>query len=192
MENAIWGLVGILVGSALTGLIQFLMAKLQLDYREREQRLTRLIATREKYLIPLREAMAEWVRYSRLWTARMVILGQEREKAKTDPNYYKNLYDDFSAIMDKHSEVRLTMDVSLSQVGDLDLYKKIQEMREQTGQADSKIIPMLSRLDKAKDKMTLDEMNEITKQMRALDDKIHDLLIPINHRIEILLSGEDS
>lgn len=189
MENAIWGLVGVLVGSVLTGLIQFLTAKLQLDHREREQRLTRLIEAREKYLIPLREAMAEWVRYSRLWTVRMVILGQEREKAKTDPNYYKSLYEDLSAIMDKHSEVGLTMDVSLSQVGDLDLYKRIQEMKEQTGQADSKIIPMIARMGEAKDKMPLDEMAEITKQVHALDDKIHDLLIPINQRIEILLSG---
>ena len=62
-------------------------------------------------------------------------------------------------------------------------------MKEQTGQADSKIIPMIARMGEAKDKMPLDEMAEITKQVHALDDKIHDLLIPINQRIEILLSG---
>lgn len=66
------GVAGALIASAITGCISYFISRVQtnarnaelekqLNHQEREARRNRLIATRERYLIPLREIVSKWV-----------------------------------------------------------------------------------------------------------------------------------
>jgi hypothetical protein len=188
MTNAIWGLVGVLVGSILTGLIALITTKLQLTNRKEEERLNRLIRAKDSYLIPLRETMAEWIRYSYLTMVRMVVI-KEQGMAKKDPDLYKKLYDDLMSVSEKEGALSLKVNILLSQVSDINLYKQIELLKEQIHEANLSMIPMITLLRDLKDKIQPDQIAEIVKQSKISNDKIHNLLIPINERIEILLSG---
>jgi hypothetical protein len=189
MENVIWGLVGVLVGSILTALITLINTRQQLTHRKEEERLDRLLRARETYLIPLRETIAEWIRYSRLTMVRMVIIKDEG-LAERDPKLYKNLYDDLMSVSGKEEELSRKLNILLSQVSDINLYKQIELLKEQTEQANISIIPMIILLRDLKDKIQLDQVAEIKNQCNISNDKIHNLLIPINQRIETLLSAQ--
>ena len=189
MENVIWGLVGVLVGSILTALITLINSRQQLTHEKEKERLNRLIRAREAYLIPLRETIAEWIRYSRLTAIRMVFVGEEG-LPKRDPKLYKTLYDDFVSISNREEELLLKLNVLLSQVSDVNLYEQIELLKKQAEQANISILPMIALLSKLKAKIQLDQLDEIKNQCNISMDQIHKLLIPINQRIETLLSDQ--
>jgi hypothetical protein len=189
MENAIWGLIGVFVGAIVMGLISFINTRQQLTHGRERDRLDRFIRAKEAYLIPLRETIAEWVLYSRLEMVRWVVL-KEEGLAKNDPGLYRKLYDDSMSVSKKQEELSRKLDILLSQVSDMNLYKQIESLKEQTEQANLSIIPVVTLFRDIKDKIQPDQIAKAKEQSRILSDKIHNLLIPINQRIEILLSEE--
>lgn len=59
--GSIIALVGVLVGSAITGYISYRNTKLTLRQQEKESRRNRLLEIRKCYLVPLRETVSKWV-----------------------------------------------------------------------------------------------------------------------------------
>ncbi len=189
MENVIWGLVGVLVGSILMALITLINSRQQLTHEKEKERLNRLIRAREAYLIPLRKTISEWIRYSTLTTVRMVFV-KEEGLPKRDPELYKNLYDDLVSKQGREEELLLKLDILLSQVSDTNLYKQIELLKKQTEQANISIIPMIALLRDLKNKIQPGQLAEIKNKFNSSMDEIHNLVIPINQRIETLLREE--
>ena len=109
---------------------------------------------------------------------------------KGDPKLYKNLYDDLSSKWEREEELLLKLNILLSQVGDTNLYRQIELLKKQAEQANISIIPMIALLRDRKNKIQLDQLAEIKNQCNSSMDQIHKLVIPINQRIETLLSDQ--
>ena len=106
MENALWGLVGVLAGSILTAFLQLISTRMQLKHQSEESHRNHLIEARKLDLIPLRDALAEWVSYDKKVLGHYVPL-KEDDSLKQDPAFRAQLTQEFREVFHKESMASL-------------------------------------------------------------------------------------
>ena len=81
VQGALIGIAGAIVGAVITAIIAYINTKSQLNLRIYELRTDRLIKTRERVLIPLREAMTQSLELANNALVLMVQMGEAHKKS---------------------------------------------------------------------------------------------------------------
>lgn len=207
---AIIGASGALIGSGITGCISYFIARLQsgarnveleqqLKHQEREARRSRLIETRSRYLIPLREIVSKWVIELNHFINEVEKLGVEIGNQK---QYSYSSREDgklrgqalLNEIGSKMEALRGELEIALGQVTDKKLSDVINELlfKEISVRLDS--WPILSH----EMNLWMKRGTSIASINKALDDirvaswQLQDHLQQVNKRIEELLIGDEA
>jgi len=184
--GALIGIGGVVVG----GCISYVTTRLQLKQQEREARRERLISDRERYLTRLRECTSKWIKNSNMVVAMSVSVTQARESGM-EPSGLQQEWNDFDMVLDKSRELTEEFDVLLGEVGDSNLYDLIQAVKKETREADARTMPLLRVFQNSKS-VHIDDLEAKSAESNSIIQGVHRKLIPMNKRIEELLSGDQA
>jgi hypothetical protein len=187
MENALWGFIGVFIGTILTVTSQFLIARMQLNQQSIESRRNRLIDQRKDYLISLRDIVAEWVICNRKALGHYVTW-KESPSGKEDTHYRDELAEEFKTVYLQESDCGQRLDIMMNHCSDGELVHRIRQLQDyRASQIDPLYRLIMKTLDKSKS--SKEKLSEIIG-FRPIQDKTDDLVISINARIEQLLCGD--
>jgi hypothetical protein len=207
---AIIGASGALIGSGIAGLISYFISRLQTDARnnelerqlkhqEGESRRSRLIETRSRYLIPLREIVSKWVIELHHFINEVEKLGVEIGNQK---QYSYSSREDgklrgqalLNEIRSKMEALRGELEIALGQVTDKKLSDVINELlfKEISVRLDS--WPILSHEMNLwmKRGTSIASINKALDNIRVASWQLQDHLQQVNKRIEELLIGDEA
>jgi hypothetical protein len=190
VEGAIIGIAGAIVGAIITAIIAYINTKSQLNLRIYELRTDRLIKARERVLIPLREAMAQTLELANNALIMMIRMDGTYKRGE-HPKEIKEEIKHWEEASQKSSEASAKFEVVRSQVSDTRLYQMIEEVKNAEERENPNIIEAVARAQDIKN-MNLETISAINKDLAEARKRIFDKLLPVNKRIEELLSGEQS
>jgi len=190
VQGALIGIGGAIVGAIIAAIISYINTKSQLNLRIYELRTDRLIKARERVLIPLREVMA---RYLELTNTALIITVrmQGTYKRGDDPKDIREEIKSWEEASARFREAFAKLGMVQSQLSDAKLYQMIEEVKNTEESERPKIIEAVMRVQDIKNS-TLEIINETNKDITEAQKRIFDKLLPVNKRIEELLSGESS
>ncbi len=187
--GALIGIGGAIVGAIITAAISYINTKSQLDFRIYELRTDRLIKARERALLPLREAVSS----SLVLADRALILSIQMQKAseKPDKKELSEAIQRWKEANDKASEANIGLDRLRNQINDSHLDKMITEALVISERESINIAELVVRLHKP-ESWDIDTVRSIKKELEVIRKRIFDKVLPVNKRIEELLSGDQS
>jgi len=98
---------------------------------------------------------------------------------------------DFEMVLDKSRELTGDFDVLLGQVSDSELYDLIEAFKKETRESDARTMPLLRDFRNPKS-VHIDDLEAKSAEYKSIIQGVHRKLIPINKRIEELLSGDQA
>jgi len=188
VQGALIGISGAIVGAIITAIISYINTRSQLDLRIYEIRTDRLIKARERVLIPLREGMAQYLKLANTALIMTVRL-QGTYQRGDDPKDIREEIKRWEEASVGFREALAKLETVQSQLSDARLYKMIEEVKNTEEQERPKIIEAVMRVQDTKIS-TLEIVNQTNKDITEAQKRIFAKLLPVNKRIEELLSGE--
>lgn len=202
-QGALIGITGTMIGALITGIISYIIAKQQINasrealnqqlkYKEQETLIDNLIKAREKVLIPLREAVSS----SLVLADNALVLTVQMQEAnkKPDKKELSEAIQRWEEAFHKAREAdtglaKLRYQISASHLG-----KIIDEVIMSGEREDINIAELVIRAHELKgwDIDISNKARSITDGLKVIRKRIFDKLLPVNRRIEELLSGEPS
>ena len=188
LQGALIGIGGAIVGAVITAIISYINNKSQVELRIYELRSENLIRSREKVLVPLREALAESVEYANK-ALKMMVRMKGAYKRKEEPKRISEEISRWKEASEKSVEFLTRMEILRSQVSDSGLYNMIEEVNKSVDEENPKIIAAVMSVQDTK-VVSLEMVQAVAKELGEARKRIFDKLLPVNKRIEELLSGE--
>jgi hypothetical protein len=187
VQGALIGIGGAIVGAAITAIIAYINNKSQVKLRIYELRTERLIRARERVLLPLREAIAQSLEFANKASILMVRM-QGAYKRQVEPERISAEIHRWEEASEKSSEVLSQLEILRSQVSDIQLYHMIEEVQNSAGEETPKIIAAVMRFQDTKN-LNMEIVRAGLKDLAEARKRIFDRLLPVNKRIDELLSG---
>jgi hypothetical protein len=188
VQGALIGIGGAIVGAAITAIIAYINNKSQVNLRIYELRTERLIKAREEVLIPLREAIAQSLEFANKALILMVRM-DGAYKRQAEPKVILKEIHLWEEASEKSSEVSAKLEILRSQVSDSRLYHMIEEIMNSAEEENPKIIEAVMRVQDPKN-LNMEILRTSLKDLTEARKRIFDKLLPVNKRIEELLSGK--
>ena len=188
VQGALIGIGGAIVGAAITAIIAYVNNKSQVNLRIYELRSENLIKAREKVLVPLREAIAQRLEFANQALILMIRM-QGAYKRQEEPKRILDEIRRWEEASERSSEVLTKLEILRIQVGDRRLYHMIEDVKKSVEEENPKIIAAVLRVQDT-EKMNLKIVRAIAEELAEARKRIFDKLLPVNERIEELLSGE--
>ncbi len=178
------GIVGVTVG----GIVANIGSRTQLKHQEKEARIARLIKVREGYLIPLREALSKYMRESITGASAYGVVREMQEKGIERAAQHK-VHETMMTSIETTAQLIKEIDNLSGQISDAKLSKMILDLRNKEGERElivrrySKWMANIADIEGGEWNALLNEYNSVISSQRSQ-------LVPINKRIEELLSGD--
>jgi len=188
VQGALIGIGGAIVGAIITAAIAYINTKSQINLRIYELRTDSLIKAREKVLIPLREAMTQSLELANKALIMMIRM-DGAYKRKEDPKEIREEIQRWEEASRKSSEASAKFEILRNQVSDAQLYQMIEDVKNEEEEQNPKIIEAVMRVQDTKN-LNMETLRATLKDLAEARRRIFDKLLPVNKRIEELLSGE--
>ncbi len=189
--GALIGIGGAIVGASITAFIAYINTKSQLNLRIYELRTGRLIRARERVLIPLREAMSQSLELLNSALIMMVRMKEAQKRGDSKESIRKEIQL-WEEVSDKSIEVSANLEMLKGQVSDLQLYKMIEEAKIAQENENEKIIEITMLVNNPRTWNDAEALRTAVNELKEVRKRIFSALLPVNKRIEELLSGEPS
>lgn len=188
VQGALIGIGGAIVGAAITAIVAYVNNKSQVNLRIYELRTENLIRAREKVLLPLREAIAQSVEFANQALILMIRV-KGASNRQEEPDRIGEEIRRWKEASEKSSEVLSKLEILRIQVGDRRLYHMIEDVKESVEEENPKIIAAVLRV-QGTERLNIETLRAIAKELEEARKRIFDKVLPVNERIEELLSGE--
>ena len=188
VQGALIGIGGAMVGAAITAIIAYINNKSQVNLRIYELRTEKLIKAREGVLIPLREVIAQSLEFANKALILMIRMDGAYKRQEEPKEIWKEIHR-WEEASEKSSEVLAKLEILRGQVSDIRLYHMIEEVKNSTEEENPKIIAAVMRIQDTKN-LNMEIVRATLKDLAEARKRIFDKLLPVNKRIEELLSGE--
>jgi hypothetical protein len=189
VQGALIGIAGAIVGAIITAIVAYINTKSQLNLRIYELRTNRLIKAREKVLIPLREAINRSLELSNSYIILMVQMVEADKKA--DKTELREAIKRWEEASDKSKEAKSNLEILIGQLSDSQLLQMVDEVKAAQENENTKVIEV-TVLAHQKESMNIETMKRLNNEFREIHNRTLNKLLPVNKRIEELLSGEPS
>lgn len=189
VQGALIGIGGAVVGAIITAIISYINTRSQLDLRIYELRTDRLIKARERVLIPLREAINQSLELSNNYLILMVQMGEANKKE--DKTELRRAIQRWKEASGKSKEAKSNLEILVGQLSDSQLLRMIEEVKVAQENENTKVIEV-TVLAYQKESWNIETMKRLNSEFREIHNITLDKLLPVNKRIEELLSGESS
>ena len=186
--GAIIGVGGTIIGGALIGISSWMQLRVQLKHSEREALIGRRSKTRESYLIPLREALSKYIANAIKGISAYAVL-KEMGKKKSEPELRMKPSETIMDSLEAGGQIMEQIDVLSGQTCDTDLSKMIEDFKQQQIDLEIELKPH-AKLFANITEIDPQLWNSLLRQYNSAVSRQRQRLIPINRRIEELLSGE--
>jgi hypothetical protein len=189
VQGAIIGISGVIVGAIITAVSSYLINKSQIETRLLEARIDRLIKAREQVLIPLREKMSQSLGLSEDALKQMVIMTETYKRGANvkEMEEAKKRWEEASG---KSRETDTEFENLRRLVSDSRLYQMIEEVKDAEGKESRKIMEIMMRAHSPEYYQNIEAFSALTRELTEIRKRIFDNLLPLNKRIDELLSGE--
>ncbi len=187
--GALIGIAGAIVGAIITAIVAYINTNSQLKLRMYELRTDRLIKAREHVLLPLREAINMSLEYSNKEMTLMVQMGEANKKE--DKPQLSEAIKRWEEATGKRDEARFNLEVLIGQLSDSQLLQMIKEVKAAQTKENSKAIEVTLLAHKP-ESMNVDTLTKLNEEFEYFHNITLSKLLPLNKRIEELLSGEPS
>jgi hypothetical protein len=188
VQGALIAIGGAIVGAAITAIVAYVNNKSQVNLRIYELRTENLIRAREKVLLPLREAIAQSVEFANQALILMIRV-KGAYKRQEEPDRIREEIRRWEEASKKSSEVLTKLEILRIQVGDRRLYHMIEDVKESAEEENPKIIAAVLRV-QGTEWLNIETLRAIAGELAEARKRIFDKVLPVNERIEKLLSGE--
>jgi hypothetical protein len=189
VQGALIAIGGAIVGAAITAIIAYVNNKSQVNLRIYELRTERLIRAREKVLLPLREAIAQSLEFANKALILMIRM-QGAYKRQEEPKKIWEEIHRWEEASEESSKVSAKLEILKSQVSDIRLYHMIEEVENAAEEETPKIIEAVMRIQNNTKTLNMEIVRATREDLAEARKRIFDKLLPVNKRIEELLSGE--
>lgn len=188
-QGALIGISGAIVGAFITATVAYINTKSQLNLRMYELRTDRLIKAREKVLIPLREAINLSLELSNNYLKLMVQMGEANKKEdKTDLRAAIKRWEEASG---QSTAAKSNLEILIGQLSDSQLLRMIEEVKTAQEGESEKVIEVTVLAHKP-ESWNIQTMKRLRDELAVFHGTTLSKLLPLNRRIEELLSGEPS
>ena len=188
VQGALIGIGGAIVGAVITAVIAYVNNKSQVSLRIYELRTERLVQTRERVLIPLREAIAQSLEFANQALILMIRMQGAYKRQEQPEQIWKEIHR-WEEASEKSSEVSAKLEILKNQVSDIRLYHMVEEVENSAEEENPKIMAAVIRVQDTKN-LNIEIVRATCKDLAEARKRIFDKLLPVNKRIEELLSGE--
>ena len=188
VQGALIGIGGAMVGAAITAIIAYINNKSQVNLRIYELRTEKLIKAREGVLIPLREVIAQSLEFANKALILMIRMDGAYKRQEEPKEIWKEIHR-WEEASEKSSEILAKLEILRGQVSDIRLYHMIEEVKNSAEEENPKIIAAVMRIQDTKN-LNMEIVRATLKDLSEARKRIFDKLLPVNKRIEELLSGE--
>ncbi len=189
VQGALIGIAGAIVGATITAIVAYINAKSQLNLRIYELRTDRLIKAREQVLIQLRKAIVQSLEFSNHYLRLMVQMGEANKKA--DKTELREAIKRWEEASDKSEEAKSNLEILIGQLSDSQLLQMIEEVKTAQEEENAKVIEV-TVLAHQEESRNIETLKRLNKEFREIHNRTLNKLLPVNKRIEELLSGEQS
>jgi len=188
-QGALIMLGGTVLGALITAIIAYINTKSQLNLRIYELRTDRLIKARERVLIPLREAINLSLELSNNYLILMVQMVEANKKE--DKTELREAIKRWEEASDKSKEAKSNLEILIGQLSDSQLLQMIEEVKTAQEKESEKVIEV-TVLAHQPESMNIETFKRLNRELREFHNITLSKLLPLNKRIEELLSGEPS
>jgi len=193
LQGALIGIAGTIVGAIITAIIAYINTKSQLNLRIYELQTDRLIKTREKVLIPLREAINHSLELSNSY----IILGVQMMAAnkKVDKTELREAIKRWEEASIKSKEAKSNLEILIGQLSDSQLLRMIEEVKvvqEKENEKTIEVTVLAHHLAHQRENWNIEDIKRLNRELGEVHKMTLNKLLPVNKRIEELLSGEPS
>ncbi len=199
--GALIGVVSAALGAVITGIINHRNAKLQinarrdelnqqLSHQEREAQRNSLIEARKDLLLPLRNAISEWVECSHQVTNMTVRFKNALKEDKASPSRQLETKE-FWEVMERGKRLSSQLRILHGQISDDMLDKRIEALRKTQYEVDLERMPLL-RFVNNPGSADIDTLEAALQKDESVRKKVWNQVVQVNKRIEELLIGEPS
>jgi hypothetical protein len=140
-------------------------------------------------LIPLREAINQSLELSNRYIILMVQMGEANKKAdKTELGEAIKRWEEASS---KSKEAKSNLEILIGQLSDSQLLQMIEEVKTAQEEENTKVIEV-TVLAHQPENLNIETVKRLNSEFKEFHKSTLDKLLPVNKRIEELLSGEPS
>ncbi|MBL7126633.1 MAG: hypothetical protein ISS58_05450 [Dehalococcoidales bacterium] len=189
VQGALIAIAGTIVGAIITAIIAYINTRSQLNLRLYELRTDRLTKAREKVLIPLREAISQSLELSNNHLRLMVQMGEANKKE--DKIELSEAIRRWEEASEKSKEADANLEILIGQLSDSQLLRMIEEVQTNQAKEGEKVIEV-TVLAHQPESWNIRTMKRLNSELREIHNITLEKLLPVNKRIEELLSGEPS
>jgi len=200
--GALIGVGAVIVGSIITGIINYKNSKLQicarrdelnqqLSHQEREAQRNSLIESRKELLLDLRHTVSEWVECSHKQVNMIVRLKNAFEKYDDASSARQSEIREFNEVSERGKQLSSQLDILRGQVSDNKLDNLIEAVRERQYAVDTARMPLI-RFFNNPGNADANTIDSALKKDELLIKEIRQQIRQVNKRIEELLKGEPS
>lgn len=189
VQGALIGIGGAIVGAAVTAIIAYVNNKSQLNVRIYELRTERLIRARERVLLPLREAIAQSLEFANKALILMIRM-QGAYKRHEEPQKIWEEIHRWEEASQESSKLSAKLEILKSQVSDIRLYHMIEDVENAAEEETPNIIEAVMRVQNNTKNLNMEIVRATRVTLAQARKRIFDRLLPVNKRIEELLTGE--
>jgi len=187
IQGALIGIAGAIVGTIITAAVAHINTNSQLKLRIYELRTDRLIKARERALIPLREAINMSLELSNKYSRLMVQMGEISKKE--DEKELGEAIKRWEEASGESERAKSNLEVLIGQLNDSKLMRLIEEVKVAQEAENQKVIEVTALAYQRKH-WNIEDMKRLNGQFREVHNITLNKLLPVNKRIEELLSGE--
>jgi Ni,Fe-hydrogenase I large subunit len=177
------GLLGALIGGAIASVNNWI----QIKHQREDALISRRIKARESYLVPLREALSNYINNNIRGITAYAVL-KEMERKKVEPEVRITAFKTMTASMDTGTQIMEQIENFAGQSPDAELRKMILDFKNQQVELEI-IVKRNSKWLANITEINPEEWNAMLKEYNSIISTQRDRFIPINKRIEELLSG---
>ena len=196
-QGALIGISGTIVGALITGIISFIIAKQQINasqdvlnqelkHKIEESLCENRIKAREKVLIPLREAIGTSFALSDDYLTLLIQMVEANKKP--DKEELTETTKRWEELGEKLNLVDSDLNKLRYQINDPQLNQLIDEAKISKEQENINIIELKYRAYNP-ESWEMNTMQGITDELRTVNKRVFENILPVNRRIEELLSG---
>ncbi len=198
--GALIGVGAAVIGSIITGVINYKNSKLQigarrdelnqqLSYQEREAQRDRLIESRKDLLLRLRNTLSEWAQCSHGQVNMTVRLKNAFEKYDDASPSRQLEIREFNEVSERMKQLSSQFDILRGQVSDNKLDNLIEAVRETQYEVDIARMPLI-RFFNNPSGADINSLESAFQKDESLRKEVSKQVLQVNRRIEELLSGE--
>lgn len=198
-QGVLIGVLGVLLGSIVTGIISFAIAKQQikanleataqqLAHEKHESLIQRKLHTREKVLLPLREALSSSITIGNHWL--MMTVQMQAAHKKADKEEIIDAESRWCQASKKSDEADMSVEVLRNQITDPELDQLMDDLLSSKQKESINIARCGLIANMIPGDLTVDSVTEITDELKEIRKRIFCKSLKVNKRIETLLSEE--